>query len=298
MSLGLRKLLGLVVSLLLVCGCSPANLSPVIISFTANETLLAPSGKTIIECNATNIDGGNLSYNWSASGGTINVQGGGESIKWVAPGDVGAYNITVNVTDEEGGEATASTVITVRVNHLPLIISLTTSKSKPLPLEVCQLECRAEDPDNDTLTYEWEAEGGNISGEGPVVSWTAPEETGSYDITVLVKDAMGGKSTTSLTIYVGDNRPPVIEKLVADKTCIQRSTSCNIECTASDADNDALSYSWSTDGGGISGKGATIKWTAPPRDGRFIVMVTVSDGGGGVASGNVSIKVVGCTCNC
>jgi len=298
MSLRLYKLFGLVVSLLLVCGCHQANLSPVIVSLTADKALVEPSGSTVVECNATSINGGNLSYNWSASGGTINAQGGGESASWIAPADVGDYNITVSVTDDKGGEATAFTFITVRVNHPPAILSLTTSKEKPLPGEVCRLECRAEDPDNDSLNYSWEADGSNISGKGSQVRWTAPQEEGSYNITVLVTDPMGGMSTSSLPIYVGANRPPVIESLTADKTCIGRSASCSISCIASDPDDDKLSYSWSTARGSISGRGATVTWTAPNEAGTFTITVTVSDGSGGVTSQDVQIKVVGCLCSC
>ena len=301
MNLLLRKLLlgliGLVVISVLVCGCGAASLSPGVI-LEANETLLSPSGNTIIECNATGIDGGNLSYNWSVTGGAIHPRNSGESADWTAPDEPGNYTIMVNVTDGDGGEATASVVITVRINHLPAILSLTASEERPLPLEVCQLECRAEDRDNDSLSYNWEAEGGNISGEGSVVSWTAPEEAGSYDIRVLVEDVMGGKSTTSLTINVGPNRPPVIESLVAGKTCLHTGASCNIVCTASDPNNDALSYAWSTERGSISGSGSKVKWTAPASEGKFIIMVTVSDGRGGITIQEVLIKVVTCLCRC
>jgi len=299
MNLRLFKMLGLVVSLLLVCGCHQANLSPVIISFTPNETLLPLSGMTVIECNATSVNGSNLSYNWSVSGGTITAQGGGESASWVAPADAGKYNITVSVRDAKGGEATASTFITVRVNHLPAIISVTNSREKPLPGEICRLECRAEDPDNDTLNYSWEADGGNISGKGSGVSWAAPQEGGSYNITVLVTDPMGGMSTTSLTIHVGANQPPVIDSLVTDKANnkMLKGQSCSITCNATDPDDDKLSYSWSTARGGISGSGATVTWTAPSDTGTFTIMVTVSDGNGGVVSKDVDITVVSCACS-
>ena len=300
MSSRLRELLVVVVSLLLVWGCSPASLSPLIISLEANETLLLPSGRTFIDCNATGVEGGNLSYNWSASGGTINVQGDGDSVSWIAPADAGDYSITVNVTDSEGGEATASTIIIVRANHLPAILSLTASEEGVIPSGSCQLECRAEDPDNDPLTYEWKAEGGNISGEGSVVNWTAPEEVGSYNITVLVRDTMGGKSMTSLTIGVGTNRPPVIESLLArcpDKPKVLKGKSCSIVCNATDPDGDELGYVWSTDRGSISGRGDEVKWTAPNTVGKFTVMVTVSDGKGGVASQEAYITVVSCACS-
>lgn len=294
--MNLCGVVGVIVILVIFCGCGPANISPVIISLEANETLLPPLGKTDIGCNATDIDGGNLSYNWSASEGSIQIQGDGESARWIAPGEPGDYNITVNVTDEDGDETTASTIITVRINHLPAIVNLIASEEKIIPLDSCRLECRAVDPDNDPLTYDWEADGGNISGEGSEVNWTAPGKAGSYNITVLVEDVMGGKSTASLTIGVGVNRPPVIESLVAEKTKILKGKSCDIVCDASDPDDDGLSYAWSTEDGSISGRGASVTWTAPPRRGNFTIMVTVSDGLDGIASREVFITVATCAC--
>jgi hypothetical protein len=285
-----------IVIFFVVYGCGPANISPVIISLEANETLLPPSGETNIGCNATDIDGGNLSYNWSAGEGSIQIQDGGESVRWFAPDEPGDYNITVNVTDEDGDETTASTIITVRINHLPAIVNLIASEEKIIPLDSCRLECRAIDPDNDALTYDWEADGGNISGNGSEVNWTAPGNEGSYNITVLVGDVMGGKSTASLTIGVGVNRPPVIESLVAETTKVLKGKSCGIECDASDPDDDRLSYAWSTEDGSISGRGASVTWTAPSRGGQFTVMVTVSDGLDGIASREVRINVVTCAC--
>jgi len=303
MNLLLRKLLlglvGLVVIGVLVCGCGAASLSPGVI-LEANETLLSPSGNTVIECNATGIDGGNLSYNWSVTGGAIHPRKSGESAGWTAPDELGNYTITVNVTDEHGNEATGSIILTVRVNQLPVISGLVATEEKVLPSGSCQLECAAEDADNDPLTYKWETEGGNITGQGSIVNWTAPEQPGSYDITVLVEDIMGGKSTTSVAIDVGVNHPPVIESLTADKTCLKYSAFCTIRCIASDPDDDELSYAWSIERGGISGNGANVTWTAPPGGGesQCPIVVTVSDGKGGVASEEVVIRVVSCPCHC
>lgn len=304
MNLWLRKwlvgLIVLVVAIVIACGCGPANNSPVINSLEADKTLVLPSGTVNIECNATSIAGGNLTYNWSASGGVMRARASGESGGWTAPGEPGNYTVTVNVTDEYGDETTGSIVITVRTNSHPIITNLTVCEDWEDwvgPSGNCQLECQAEDPDNDQLTYKWEAEGGNITGEGSIANWTAPQQPGSYNITVLVEDSMGGMSTASVTIDVGVNHPPVIESLTAEKTKILQGTSCNIVCIASDPDNDKLSYSWSIDAGNISGSGSAVKWTAPPRGGQFIITATVLDGRGGVTSKEVLITVVTCSCS-
>ena len=105
MNLLLRKLLlgliSLVVIGVLVCGCGPVDHSPVITSLEADKTVSLPSEVINIEGNSTGVDGGTLSYNWSASGGAIHARGSGESAGWTAPAELGNYTITVNVTDEE-----------------------------------------------------------------------------------------------------------------------------------------------------------------------------------------------------
>jgi len=293
----LISLLALTAIVITVCGCGPVSHSLVINSIKADKTLLLPSETVNIKCNATSVAGGNLSYDWSASGGVIHPRKSGESGGWTAPGEPGNYTVTVNVTDENGAEATDSINLTVRTNEPPIITNLTACKGWVVPSGNCQLECQAEDPDNDQLTYSWQAEGGNITGEGSIANWSAPEQPGSYNITVLVEDSMGGKSTTSVTVAVKVNHPPVIESLTAEKTKILKNTSCNIECIASDADNDKLSYSWSINAGNISGSGSEVKWTAPPRGGKFVITATVSDGRGGVVSKEVLITVVTCPCS-
>jgi hypothetical protein len=301
MNLWLRKwLVGLIVlvgAIVIACSCGPVNHSPVINSLKADKMLVLPSETVNIECNATSIAGGNLTYNWSVSGGVMRARASGESGGWTAPGEPGNCTVTVNVTDEYGGETTGSIIITVRTNGPPIITNLTVCEDWVVPSGNCQLECQAEDPDNDQLTYKWEAAGGNITGEGSIANWTAPQQPGSYNITVLVEDSMGGMSTTSVTIDVGVNHPPVIESLTAEKTKILMATSCNIDCIASDPDNDKLSYSWSIDAGNISGSGSDVKWTAPPRGGQFIITATVSDGRGGATSKEVLITVVTCSCS-
>jgi len=46
------------------------------------------------------------------------------------------------------------------------------------------------------------------------------------------------------------NHEPIITNLGAESARVNPSASCQIVCNASDADGDALSYNWSTSGGG------------------------------------------------
>ncbi len=308
----LLGLIGLVVIGVLVCGCGLVDHSPVITGLEADKTVLLPSEVINIECNASGVDGGTLSYNWSTSGGAIHARGSGESAGWTAPAELGNYTITVNVTDEEGNWAVRSVTIRVRLNHPPIITILKFCDDWIVPSGKCQLECLAEDLDSgDILTYEWEAEGGNISGSGSPVTWTAPEEPGIYNISVVVRDELDAETRTSLPIVVAAEQPaPVIQSLTVTTNIpayirqksggyeiLQKSEHCTLECIAADPNDGELHYIWSTERGGISGNGAKVTWTLPPSSAEgFVITVMVADGRGGIASEDVTIKVRSCFC--
>jgi len=101
------------------------------------------------------------------------------------------------------------------------------------------------------------------------------------------------------------NHPPIIGGLIVtpeepqffkETNIILKGKGCNIECIASDPDNDKLSYEWSADGGSISGEGSVVTWTAPFQGGKVIVAVTVSDGNSGVATESIVFTVKTCSC--
>ena len=87
------------------------------------------------------------------------------------------------------------------------------------------------------------------------------------------------------------NHRPAITSLAAEPERVLPSGSCQIVCTASDRDDDELSYGWSADGGGITGEGATVTWTAPNSEGSYNVTVTVTDGRGSEVMNQVTITV-------
>jgi hypothetical protein len=185
----------------------PPNQPPVINSLTAEKEVTTLSESQIV-CEANDTDGDTLTYQWSADGGTI--KGEGSSVTWVAPDTAGNYTVKVAVSDGKGGEATDSTTIAVieRPNQPPTITGLAIDGSPPAEENRVRqwitktIQCTAQDPDGDNLSYLWRATGGKITGEGNTVGWTSPGVNGNYTVTVVVTDGRGGKAEASIVFKV------------------------------------------------------------------------------------------------
>jgi Bacterial Ig domain len=284
-----------------------ANHRPAITGLEAAQERVSPSGTCQIVCNATDSDGDELRYGWSADGGAIS--GEGATVTWTAPGSVGSYNVTVIVLDSHGTGITDYVTVTVRRNNAPAINSLVASSAWALPSGSLNVTCDASDPDGDELSYEWTASGGNISGTGADVGWAAPQQVGVYNITVVVRDGHGTSATRILGITVATEQPPTIDQLlVTAEHCylktypwgykVGKAHEYQIECVVAGAGE--FTYEWSCTGGNITGEGYMATWTAPNPSGTvdITVTVTVSDIGGNKAVKDVLLQVVSCnTCS-
>jgi len=283
-----------------------ANHRPAITSLEAEPKIVLPRGDCQIAYNASDPDGDELSYNWSANGGEIAE--GGSTVTWTAPYFQGSYNITVTVTDGRGGEDTDYVIITVRANNSPAITSLIANAVWTTPSGNLQVTCDASDPDGDELSYAWTASGGEISGTGTVVNWTAPQEVGTYNVTVVVRDGRGGGDMRGVLLSVSPGTPPTIEDLAVTakeprylKTTttgykVWKAKEYDIECVASNASGE-LVYDWSCDGGEISGEGSKITWIAPNQSSvDATVTVMVSDVTGNQVGKSIVFTVPSCTC--
>jgi hypothetical protein len=296
--------------LLLASSCTTsANHDPIIVSLLSKPERATPSGTVQVVCTASDPDGDELSYDWSASAGELS--GDGNTVTWSAPASEGSYSVAVAVTDGRGGEAMDYKAITVRTNNPPTITTLTAAENWTTPLGAVQVACTASDPDGDELSYNWTVTGGNISGTGAVVNWIAPQAVGTYNITVVVTDGYGGEAARSISLSVAPGTVPTIEKLcVSPKghVYLRKSTAAgcdydvwrnmeyDIECVASNAGG-GLSYDWSCTAGNVSGSGSNITWTAPNELSVAVtVTVTVSDIGGNRVAESMILYVPSCTC--
>jgi hypothetical protein len=178
------------------------------------------------------------------------------------------------------------------LDKAPVIDSLKAEKDYLFAAESDEIHVVAHDPNGDELSYEWQASGGDISGQGETAIWTAPDSPDTYTIAVRVTDGRGGEAEMQLSLDVLSNNSPVIESLTAQRTRANRGEAIVIECLASDADGDSLAYIWSTTGGSFYGTGSITAWLAPTELGSYTVSVAVTDGKGGETSAQLVIDVM------
>jgi len=205
-----RLVASLIISVILTLfsiGCQAFNQSPVIYSLTASAEQVDLSASTQIKCDARDPDRDEITYAWSASGGTIS--GEGSTVTWVAPEKSGVYTITVTLSDGRGGEATKEVTVDVlaKGNSPPLIKSLTSiPKQRDIyDDETVTLTCVAVDLDGDDIvSYTWEVTGGTIKGEGPTVVWTPPivkEDYEEHNVSVRATDSKGNRSVRKFITF-------------------------------------------------------------------------------------------------
>ncbi|WP_207678574.1 hypothetical protein [Desulfonema magnum] len=102
-------------------------------------------------------------------------------------------------------DSTPVTVNIVLPNRVPLIDALnqdTTDEAAPGQQVV--FTASAHDPDNDPITYKWQATEGSLSSvTGPLTTWTAPSGAGTAVIKLTVSDDKTGETSETRTVIWG-----------------------------------------------------------------------------------------------
>ena len=169
-----------------------------------------------------------------------------------------------------------------------------------ITIQAATLLANDSDPDGDKLTLAAVsgAERGTVSVSGTTITFThdgASAASEGYAFTYTVSDGNGGTDDAHVAGAVTEteaNRAPTVSAS-CDPCEVAPGGEVRLSATASDPDDDPLTYAWTAPEGGFAGAadGATARWTAPARTGRVTIRVRVSDGRGGTASADVAVEV-------
>lgn len=189
----------------------PDNYPPVIDGLGADAEWVPPSDSLLVTCNASDRDGDELSYDWSASRGDIT--GMGPEVTWTAPGEISVCEITVVVDDGQGNSDAGSLTLFSATGTIPIIEDLIVTAREPKYIKeyswgykvgkekIYDIECVTSNTSGE-LVYEWLSDGGEITGEGSMITWTAPNITSDVTVMAVVFDTAGYMDNESVFFEV------------------------------------------------------------------------------------------------
>ncbi len=238
-------------------------------------------------------DGDPITYSWSCSGGSLSSSQIAQPV-FTAPGvsrDT-SYTCTLVIADNKGASASDSLVVMVRNHNSPPTVDIKANgfdSSITVPYNaVANLTWTSTDATSCTAS-------GNWSGTKPT---SGSESTGSLTYSkayILTCTGTDGSATDSVIVNVESSTPnnsPIVSAGV-DREVYEGQTVI-LQGTASDPDNDPLTYSWYCSGGTLSSYSVLQPvYTAPlvNSDTIYTCILSVFDNRGGSNSDSVLITV-------
>jgi hypothetical protein len=205
----------------------------------------------------------------------------------------GKLTIVFTATDPGGLSASYKCNITVdNINDQPYITAFTPTSNKSVSLNEGDnqtFSVTAVDADTDQLGYTWNLDGKLQDADGAEFDYAAGyASAGTHKLTVVVSDALSHVELT-WTIKVTDvNRKPVLAiDQPLNNAEFKSGALVRLTATATDADNDKMTYKW-TDNGVVIGSLPDMTLTF--KSGTHLVRCEVTDGKDTVSS-EVTFKV-------
>jgi hypothetical protein len=235
-----------------------------------------------------------LSYSWSDGTSVI-----GTSATTTVAQSVGSHTYTLTVTDPYGASHSASVTITVVSGNQPPTANPGANQTVTVPHDgnpntntknVTLDGSSSNDPDNQSLSYEWRNSSNVVVGSTAQV--TLNLTAGSYSFTLKVTDPFGATatSTVNVTVLPEPNSGPSVNggSDVVGVAGANGQATVSLTATSSDPENDALTIKW-FEGATQIGTGATLSATLSA--GSHTLTVTATDPYGATASDTVVVSV-------
>ncbi|MBI3892209.1 MAG: PKD domain-containing protein, partial [Candidatus Wallbacteria bacterium] len=272
--------------------------TPPVASAGANQVRNIGTAVTLDASASSDADSDPLTYAWTRiSGPSAPALSSAASFRTTfTPTVAGMYVYRVTVSDGRGATSTAG--VTVTVNRPP-VARAGTSRLVNAGTAVTLDASTSTDPDSDPLTYTWSRNGGT----GPEVVLSVPDgarttftppDRGTYPFLLTVSDGRTGISTAAVTITA--NALPVVT--IAAPQTLHAGVRATLMATASDADNDLLTYSWTRAIPAGTGSSVTLSGLTSSSasftsfvTGTYNFNLTVSDGRGGVVVTPVGVTL-------
>jgi predicted extracellular nuclease len=223
----------------------------------------------------TDPENGPLTYAWDLNNdGTFETPG--QSVTFLGINGPFIETVSVQVTDNGGLTAVASTTVTVN-NVAP-----TASAGGPYTVDEgssITLTATGTDPGNDPLTYAWDLNNdGTFETPGQSVTFLGVNGPSIETVSVQVTDD-GGLSTIATTTVTVNNVAPTAS--AGGPYMVDEGSSITLTATGTDPGNDPLTYAWDLNNDGtFETPGQSVTFAGIDGPATLTVSVQVTDDGG------------------
>lgn len=286
---------------------TPLNRAP---AFAASSQAVSTNEDTAktISLSATDADGDSLTYTVSTAAGKGTATVSGNSVIYTPNADYnGPDSFVVTASDGKGGTATQTVTVTViPVNDAPSFRQgglITGGRiggvgySFPEDQSQTIVTTRdAVDPDGDALAFTVSTpSSGRVTVNGSLVVYTPNANfNGTDSFNLTVSDGKGGSSTIPISITVTPVNDAPTFSASSQAIAASAGVAKTVALSATDVDGDTLTYTVSTapTNGTATISGNTLTYTPIANyNGSDSLVVTVSDGKGGIATQTISATV-------
>src|SRR5580700_5999182 len=168
---------------------------------------------------ATDANGFPLTYQWTATGGSID--GAGPYVRWnSASVGAGSYTLTARVDNGAGKSASCSANVNVQPKPAPPppTMTCTADRSTVLAGERAEITANVNDPSGTAIRFTWLANGGRVVGSGSIVQLdTSGLAPGTYTVTGRAENEL--HSACDCTAAVTVQAPPAAPQASKVSAC-------------------------------------------------------------------------------
>ncbi len=174
----------------------------------------------------------------------------------------------------------------------PPVVECSAEKTTVIEGESVAIHATATDPDNDYLTITWKASGGRLTSTDSTATLdTTGLKPGQYSVTVDVSDNEKTATCTAMITVEKHKLPPTINCQDPNQE-VMEGNSITLTASASDPNNDEITYSWKVDGQPVTDNQPTFVFgTAGRTVGEHKVEVTATDVDGMTASCEFTVTI-------
>ncbi|MGE5112804.1 MAG: PKD domain-containing protein [Acidobacteriaceae bacterium] len=262
---------------------SVGNIAPVAQLSVSPTSGIAPVTVTASTAGSSDPDGTVTSTTIDFGDGTV-VNGTSGSHIYSNPGN---YTVKATVTDNQGVTSIATQAVSITANQAPLARLTVSPGSGVAPLVVTADATSSSDPDGSIATA-------TINfGDGTVVTGLKASHTysasGSYVVTVTVKDNLGASSTATASVNVSDHTAPDLTLSLTPTTGAPPLTVlASVAASGNGASISYITINWGDGSAPSNGATATHVYT---KQGNYTVTAIVTDSLGSTSSASAMVSV-------